>query len=281
MHDHKWQRILWFLLHILSLNFRLENARIYDTFLVNMLYVLNKRSYVLLYKITKALFASNPYSSRKQLVEFLIYYRNMVRCSNHRSNLISACNLVRFYESFRAICKDASRLSEGGCHDTAVPVSKSRLVIVMNGDGGECSDTTDTHCILQAPCKVSDSGDGFSTFVWGPAMWFYIHYLSFHSGHMTWEERRGIIRNIGSILPCGACRDNFEKNYDETISLFDKGEQGAYEEENFPHFCYELHQTVSRCLGKKEPPPSFAEVEAMYTQRPLEICLHIKKRSNS
>ena len=64
--------------------------------------------------------------------------------------------------------------------------------------------------------KDYNSGDGFLTSVWGPAMWHYLHTMSFnYPVNPTPEDKkhyRDFIINLQYVLPCKYCRMNLTNN---------------------------------------------------------------------
>jgi hypothetical protein len=99
--------------------------------------------------------------------------------------------------------------------------------------------------------KNYESGDGFLTSVWGPAMWHYIHTMSFnYPVEPTPENKkhyREFVLNLRNVLPCKYCRINLTNN------LKKKPLQMCHmkSRESFSRYIYELHETVNRMLNKK------------------------------
>jgi len=66
--------------------------------------------------------------------------------------------------------------------------------------------------------KKSDfnSGDGMLTTVWGPAMWHYLHTMSFnYPVEPTIQNKkhyRDFVLNLRNVLPCKYCRMNLANN---------------------------------------------------------------------
>jgi hypothetical protein len=101
--------------------------------------------------------------------------------------------------------------------------------------------------------KKSDysSGDGMLTTVWGPAMWHYLHTMSFNYPVEPTQENkkhyRDFVLNLRNVLPCKYCRINLANN------LKKKPLQMCHmkSRETFSRYIYELHETVNRMLNKK------------------------------
>ena len=62
-----------------------------------------------------------------------------------------------------------------------------------------------------------NSGDGFLTSVWGPAIWHFLHIISFnYPVNPTQEDKkhyRDFILSLQFVLPCKYCRTNLDKNF--------------------------------------------------------------------
>ena len=99
--------------------------------------------------------------------------------------------------------------------------------------------------------KDYESGDGMMTSVWGPAMWHYLHTMSFnYPVEPTSENKknyRNFVLNLRNVLPCKYCRMNLANN------LKKKPLQMCHmkSRETFSRYIYELHETINRMLNKK------------------------------
>ena len=101
--------------------------------------------------------------------------------------------------------------------------------------------------------KKSDykSGDGMLTTVWGPAMWHYLHTMSFnYPVEPTPENKKHykeFVYNLRNVLPCKYCRINLANN------LKKKPLQMCHmaSRETFSRYIYELHEVVNKMLNKK------------------------------
>ena len=69
------------------------------------------------------------------------------------------------------------------------------------------------------------SGDGMMTKIWGPAMWHYLHTMSFnYPVNPTNDDKknyRDFILNLKNVLPCKYCRINLSNNF-KTLSRLPK-----------------------------------------------------------
>ena len=64
--------------------------------------------------------------------------------------------------------------------------------------------------------KDYNSNDGMMTSIWGPTLWHSLHTISFNYPVNPTEEQKknyyDFFIGLKNILPCGACRINYEKN---------------------------------------------------------------------
>lgn len=101
--------------------------------------------------------------------------------------------------------------------------------------------------------KKSDynSGDGMLTTVWGPAMWHYLHTMSFnYPVNPTNEDKqnyRNFVLNLRNVLPCKYCRINLKNNFKKKPLMM----CNMKNRETFSRYIYELHETVNKMLNKK------------------------------
>jgi hypothetical protein len=101
--------------------------------------------------------------------------------------------------------------------------------------------------------KKSDysSGDGMLTTVWGPAMWHYLHTMSFNYPVEPTQENkknyRDFVLNLRNVLPCKYCRINLTNNLKKKPLLMCHMKSRA----TFSRYVYELHELINKMLGKK------------------------------
>jgi len=113
--------------------------------------------------------------------------------------------------------------------------------------------------------KKSDfnSGDGMLTTVWGPAMWHYLHTMSFnYPVEPTKEQKihyRDFVLNLRNVLPCKYCRMNLANNLKKKPLMMCHMKS----RETFSRYIYELHETVNRMLNKKSN-LTYCEVRERY-----------------
>jgi hypothetical protein len=99
--------------------------------------------------------------------------------------------------------------------------------------------------------KDYNSGDGMLTSVWGPAMWHYLHTMSFnYPVEPSKEDKahyRNFVLNLRYVLPCKYCRINLTNNLKQKPLLMCHMEN----RNTFSRYIYELHELVNKMLNKK------------------------------
>lgn len=111
--------------------------------------------------------------------------------------------------------------------------------------------------------KDYNSGDGMLTSAWGPAIWHYLHMMSFNYPiKPTPEDKkhyREFIVNLQYVLPCKYCRMNLKNNFKQKpIQMCDMASR-----ETFSRYVYELHELVNKML-KKHSNLSYCDVRERY-----------------
>jgi hypothetical protein len=95
------------------------------------------------------------------------------------------------------------------------------------------------------------SGDGMLVSVWGPAMWHYLHTMSFnYPVKPTPEDKKhykDFIVNLQYVLPCKYCRMNLTNNFKKKpLQMCD-----MVSRDTFSRYIYDLHETINKMLHKK------------------------------
>lgn len=105
------------------------------------------------------------------------------------------------------------------------------------------------------------SSSGLETTVWGPAMWFSMHCISFnYPMYPTMQHKKEyafFLRALSRTLPCRGCQQHFQQLLDETMFLSQFQNRAT-----FARYVYQLHCAVNERLGKPSPP--FEEVARKY-----------------
>lgn len=95
------------------------------------------------------------------------------------------------------------------------------------------------------------SNDGMLTSIWGPAMWHYLHSMSFnYPTNPTSQQKddyKDFILSLQKTLPCKKCRENLEKN----LKDFPLKKIHLKNRDTFSRYIYELHEHINKMLGKK------------------------------
>ena len=94
------------------------------------------------------------------------------------------------------------------------------------------------------------SGDGMLTSVWGPALWHYLHVISFNypvnPTNLQKKKYKNFLLNLQYTLPCKYCRINLKNNFkkyplNDTIFL---------NRDSFSRYIFNLHELINKMLGK-------------------------------
>uniref|UniRef100_A0A6C0HTA5 thiol oxidase n=1 Tax=viral metagenome TaxID=1070528 RepID=A0A6C0HTA5_9ZZZZ len=98
--------------------------------------------------------------------------------------------------------------------------------------------------------KDYKSGDGMLTSIWGPALWHFLHTMSFNYPiNPTKSEKiqyMNFIKSLEYVLPCKYCRTNLKKNFIELpLRKEDMKSRGT-----FSKYVYNLHEHINKMLGK-------------------------------
>jgi hypothetical protein len=111
--------------------------------------------------------------------------------------------------------------------------------------------------------KEYNANDGMISSVWGPAMWHYLHTMSFnYPVNPTIEDKRNykcFVLNLRYVLPCKYCRMNLKTNFKQ-LPLKNSDMENR---ETFSRYIYELHELVNRMLDKKSN-LTYCEVRERY-----------------
>jgi hypothetical protein len=96
-----------------------------------------------------------------------------------------------------------------------------------------------------------NSGDGMLTTVWGPAMWHFLHTMSFNypiePSAKDKKHYKDFVYNLRNILPCKYCRINLTNNLKKKPLLNCHMASRA----TFSRYIYELHELINKMLNKK------------------------------
>jgi len=95
------------------------------------------------------------------------------------------------------------------------------------------------------------SDDGMVTATWGPAMWHYLHTISFNYPNnptkLNKNKYKQLIFNLQYTLPCKYCRINLSNNFKK----FPLKDEIFNNRDSFSRYIYNLHELINKMLGKK------------------------------
>ena len=96
-----------------------------------------------------------------------------------------------------------------------------------------------------------NSNDGMLTTVWGPAMWHYLHTMSFNYPVKPTNKDKthyyDFIVKLQHVLPCGKCRQNLRQNF-KKLPIKKCAMKSRY---TFSKYIYDLHELINTMLGKR------------------------------
>ena len=121
-----------------------------------------------------------------------------------------------------------------------------------------------------------NSGEGFLTTIWGPAIWHFLHTMSFnYPVHPTIENKQqymNFVLSLENVLPCKYCRTNLQKNFKELPLTFSTMENRG----TFSLYIYKLHELINKMLGKKSG-LTYEEVRERYEHFRARGCNKTRK----
>ena len=96
-----------------------------------------------------------------------------------------------------------------------------------------------------------NSNDGILTTIWGPAMWHFLHSMSFNypnnPSKFQKKKYKEFIYSLKYILPCGSCRENLKNNL-KGLPLKNKDLKNRH---TFSLWMYNLHELINKMLKKR------------------------------
>lgn len=99
--------------------------------------------------------------------------------------------------------------------------------------------------------KKYNSNEGMSTDIWGPALWHFLHTISFnYPCDPTNEDKKNyktLLHNLQYILPCADCRSNLKNKYAKSPIT----SKNLRSRKAFSKYVYNLHEDVNASLQKK------------------------------
>lgn len=110
-----------------------------------------------------------------------------------------------------------------------------------------------------------NSKNGMLTWVWGPVLWYLLHYISFNypdnPTHVQKINYRKFILSLEKVLPCGKCRENFHKN----ISEHPFTTKDLENSNKFAFWMYQFHNVINENTKESSyTSPTFEETRRIY-----------------
>lgn len=107
------------------------------------------------------------------------------------------------------------------------------------------------------------SNNGMLTTVWGPAIWHFLHTMSFnYPVEPTCEQKRqyrDFVLSLRNVLPCGKCRKNLATNLKKMpLEMSDMKSR-----DTFSKWMFHFHEAVNTMLKKKSG-LTYADVRERY-----------------
>lgn len=107
------------------------------------------------------------------------------------------------------------------------------------------------------------NNNGMITTVWGPAIWHFLHTMSFNYPMDPTDQQKKwylhFIKSLKHVLPCGTCRMNLRKNFKKMpITMSDMQSR-----ETFSRYIFNLHELINDML-KKPSGLTYEEVRDFY-----------------
>ena len=112
-----------------------------------------------------------------------------------------------------------------------------------------------------------ESGSGFSTYIWGPCLWQFIHIMTFnYPVKPTKEDKKNylqFLQLLAKTLPCKWCRKNYSKNINEQDTKLDMNTMEN--RETLSRWACNMHNKVNKIL-KKNTCKKYDETRDFYEQ---------------
>ena len=98
-----------------------------------------------------------------------------------------------------------------------------------------------------------NSNNGFSTFIWGPCMWYFLHTISFnYPAKPSTEDKKhymAFLKSLQYVLPCKSCRENYKKNINSGCKL---NMTVLKNRDSLSRWMCKLHNIINTQLCKKK-----------------------------
>ena len=111
------------------------------------------------------------------------------------------------------------------------------------------------------------SDNGFSTYIWGPCMWQFLHIMTFNypvkPTPKQKKDYKKFLELLQVTLPCGKCRENYAMNIkaDDTKLTMNV----MKDRESLSKWLCKLHNKINKQIGKNTETP-YDECRDFYEQ---------------
>ena len=112
-----------------------------------------------------------------------------------------------------------------------------------------------------------NSDNGFTTYIWGPCIWQFLHIMTFNYPLKPTEKQKKdylkFLELLQVTLPCGKCRENYTKNINIKDTKLDM--EVMKNRESLSRWLCKLHNKISKQTGKNIKIP-YDECRDFYEQ---------------
>ena len=91
-----------------------------------------------------------------------------------------------------------------------------------------------------------NSNNGFQTSVWGPMAWIFLHMITLNYNPVRKQDTYKFFRSLKGVLPCGACRINFEEIINGKTSALKLTMKKLESKETLSYWLFLVHNEVQR-----------------------------------
>ena len=286
MNTDVWGPPLWHFLHIMSFNYPVkpltQQKKEYKYFLKELFHILPCEECRGAFKKTR--YPDAVFKNRATLSRWIFRLHEEVNRRLGKVSGLRYADVAELYENFRARCGlvDPRSAIEAGCTEPIVGI-KSRCIVTFvpnTNDENLSSLTVSPECLCKRMIETQTkskkwtsskssnrtfrardlkSNDGMLTYVWGPALWHFLHTISFNYSPDDMDHYRNFFKSLHHILPCRHCRDNLAGNMKDS----GYGDHVFESQETLSKWIFLLHEKVNEMLGKKSG-KTFNEVRALY-----------------
>jgi hypothetical protein len=104
-----------------------------------------------------------------------------------------------------------------------------------------------------------ESSEGFSSKIFGPILWFFLHMITFNfPANPTKEDKhhyRDFFKLLGFVLPCRVCRENYQKKTNKLSLIHFRSRH------TLSRWLYKLHEEIPH---HHELPVSYEDMRNTY-----------------